>query len=54
MRFEMFKLTLVFMVMTGMLAQTYNISEFRRKVFKFSNITPGIYELSTGFEDTNE
>jgi hypothetical protein len=54
MKFALIKLSVFFLVITGMLAQTYSLTEFRRKVFKFSNITPGIYEIDVGFKDTNE
>lgn len=54
MKIGIFKLALLLLIATGIVAQTFNIDQFKRKVFKFSNITPGIYELNIGFDDSNE
>ena len=32
-------------------SQSDSIEEFKRRVFKFSNKPPGIYDLNVGFDD---
>jgi hypothetical protein len=37
-----------------MCVEKSTIDDFKRKIFKFSNKKPGIYELDVGFDDSKE
>lgn len=48
------RILLVVALATTVFAQKSNINDFKRKLFKFSNMKPGIYELDIGFDDSKE
>lgn len=45
-------LTLLITHSTAQEAQSGSIDEFKRRVFKFSNKPPGVYDLNVGFDDS--